>query len=179
MEAERCTHKTNFRKSSVFESKKITFTLSFLFLNLLFWKIWVNHLPSPPNKATNIFTDQVASVVSDSVWPHRRQPTRLCHPWDSLGKNTGVGCHFLLQCMTSWLVHFIKKNVQYAYFNVTQNWSPSLRNVIIYLNELWTIIVSISVNIFSRPLINLWIQTGSRVSQSTLELYNHAIRFQS
>ena len=30
---------------------------------------------------------------------HRRQPTRLTHPWDSPGKNTGVGCHFLLQCM--------------------------------------------------------------------------------
>ena len=42
---------------------------------------------------------KVASVMSDSVWPHRRQPTRLPHPWDSLGKNTGVGCHFLLQCM--------------------------------------------------------------------------------
>jgi len=42
---------------------------------------------------------QVASVVSVSVWPHRRQPTRLPHPWDSPGKNTGVGCHFLLQCM--------------------------------------------------------------------------------
>ena len=41
----------------------------------------------------------VASVVSDSVWPQRRQPTRLPHPWDSLGKNAGVGCHFLLQCM--------------------------------------------------------------------------------
>ena len=40
-----------------------------------------------------------ASVVSDSVWPHRRQPTRLPGPWDSPGKNTGVGCHFLLQCM--------------------------------------------------------------------------------
>ena len=31
--------------------------------------------------------------------PHRRQPTRFCRPWDSPGKNTGVGCHFLLQCM--------------------------------------------------------------------------------
>ena len=39
------------------------------------------------------------SVVSDSVRPHRRQPTRLRRPWDSPGKNTGVGCHFLLQCM--------------------------------------------------------------------------------
>ena len=39
------------------------------------------------------------SVVSDSVRPHRRQPTRLPRPWDSPGKNTGVGCHFLLQCM--------------------------------------------------------------------------------
>ena len=33
------------------------------------------------------------------MWPHRRQPTRLSHPWDPPGKNTGVGCHFLLQCM--------------------------------------------------------------------------------
>ena len=37
--------------------------------------------------------------MSDSVWPHTRQPTRLLCPWDSPGKNTGVGCHFLLQCM--------------------------------------------------------------------------------
>ena len=40
-----------------------------------------------------------ASVVSDFVRPHRWQPTRLPHPWDSPGKNTGVGCHFLLQCV--------------------------------------------------------------------------------
>ena len=37
--------------------------------------------------------------MSDSVRPQRRQPTRLPCPWDSPGKNTGVGCHFLLQCM--------------------------------------------------------------------------------
>ena len=42
---------------------------------------------------------QVASVVSDSVRPHRWQPTRLPHPWDSPGRNTGVGCHCLLQCV--------------------------------------------------------------------------------
>ena len=30
--------------------------------------------------------------------PHRWPPTRLPRPWDSPGKNTGVGCHFLLQC---------------------------------------------------------------------------------
>src|SRR5574341_549128 len=44
-------------------------------------------------------------VVSNSVRSHRWQPTRLPCPWDSpgknngVGKNTGVGCHFLLQCM--------------------------------------------------------------------------------
>ena len=37
--------------------------------------------------------------MSDSVRPQRRQPTRLPRPWDAPGKNTGVGCHFLLQCM--------------------------------------------------------------------------------
>ena len=33
------------------------------------------------------------------MWPHRWKPTRLRRPWDSPGKNTGVGCHFLLQCV--------------------------------------------------------------------------------
>ena len=37
--------------------------------------------------------------MSDSVQPQRQQPTRLPRPWESPGKNTGVGCHFLLQCM--------------------------------------------------------------------------------
>ena len=37
--------------------------------------------------------------MSDSVRLHGQQPTRLSHPWDSPGKNTGVGCRFLLQCM--------------------------------------------------------------------------------
>ena len=46
---------------------------------------------------------KVASVMSNSVRPHRWQPTRLRRPWDSPGKNTGVGCHFLLQRM-KWKV---------------------------------------------------------------------------
>ena len=37
--------------------------------------------------------------MSSSLWPHTLQPTRLLCLWDSPGKNTGVGCHFLLQCM--------------------------------------------------------------------------------
>ena len=37
--------------------------------------------------------------MSNSVRPQRQQPTRLPCPWDSQGKNTGVGCHFLLQCI--------------------------------------------------------------------------------
>ena len=42
---------------------------------------------------------KVASVMSDSVRPHRWQPTRLPRPWDSPGKDTGAGCHFLIQYM--------------------------------------------------------------------------------
>ena len=42
---------------------------------------------------------EVTSVVSNSVQPHRQQPTSLPRPWDFPGKNTGVGCHFLLQSM--------------------------------------------------------------------------------
>ena len=54
---------------------------------------------NPPAMPELLLPLQVASVVSDSVRPHRRRPTRLPRPWDSPGKNTGVGCHFLLQCM--------------------------------------------------------------------------------
>ena len=42
---------------------------------------------------------QLLMLSRFSVRPHRWQPTRLPRPWDSPGKNTGVGCHFLLQCM--------------------------------------------------------------------------------
>ena len=41
----------------------------------------------------------VVHGVTKSWTPHRWQPSRLHHPWDSPGKNTGVGCHFLLRCM--------------------------------------------------------------------------------
>ena len=58
--------------------------------------------PFPQNSSANYCCRcccQVSSVVSNPVWPQRRQPTRLPCPWDSPGKNTGVGRHFLLQCM--------------------------------------------------------------------------------
>ena len=45
--------------------------------------------------------------MSDSVRPHRRQPTRLPHPWDSPGKNTGVGCHFLLQYIYMYMCMYV------------------------------------------------------------------------
>ena len=54
---------------------------------------------SLPGSSAAAAAAKSASVISDSVRPHRWQPTRLPRPWDSLGKNTGVGCHFLLQCM--------------------------------------------------------------------------------
>ena len=49
--------------------------------------------------AAAVAAGKVTSVMSNSVLPHRRQTTRLRRPWDSPGKNTGVGCNFLLQCM--------------------------------------------------------------------------------
>ena len=63
--------------------------------------------PTSPPLAGGFFTTEqpgtpaaaAKSVMSDSVQPHRRHSTRLPGPWDSPGKNTGVGCHFLLQCM--------------------------------------------------------------------------------
>ena len=54
--------------------------------------------------------------------PHRRQPTRLHRPWDSPGKNTGVGCHFLLQCFHRHIykdfVYIISSSSQSSYFSL-------------------------------------------------------------
>ena len=52
---------------------------------------------APPTLNPPVRACSVASGVSDSLWPHGLQPTRLLCPWDSLGKNTGVGSHSLLQ----------------------------------------------------------------------------------
>ena len=56
-------------------------------------------LPPEPSSPTLLLLLLVTSVMSDSLRPHGLQPTRLLRPWDSPGKNTGVGCHFLLQCV--------------------------------------------------------------------------------
>ena len=59
------------------------------------WHLNSNHREK---KAQNCFGVCVlCSVLSDSLWPHGLQPTRLLHPWDFPGKSTGVGCHCLLQ----------------------------------------------------------------------------------
>ena len=50
-------------------------------------------------KLLNVSTAAKSLQSCLTVQPHRRQPTRFPCPWDSPGKNTGVGCHFLLQCM--------------------------------------------------------------------------------
>ena len=53
-----------------------------------------------PLVKSKVLTAVAKSLQScPTLWPHRQQPTRLPRPWNSPGKNTGVGCHFLLQCM--------------------------------------------------------------------------------
>ena len=52
--------------------------------------------------------------MSDLVQPHRRQPTRLPSPWDSPGKNTGVGCHCLPQFISYILTNTIQKHTGFT-----------------------------------------------------------------
>ena len=68
----------------------------------------------------------VASVMFDSVRPHRQQPTRLLCPWDSLGKNTGVGCHFLLRTILQIHVNWICKYICNVYFFGYSDWALNI-----------------------------------------------------
>ena len=105
----------NFLPTLLFAFQICTFPLSqlkyFRLWNFLLWcglktylhrsqLISLTHTNEPMGSRTYLTAAaKSSSVVSDSVRPHRGQPTRLPCPWDSPGKNTGVGCHFLLQCM--------------------------------------------------------------------------------
>ena len=62
-----------------------------IFSFLFFFFCHRRHYPNLSNK------DCVCAVMSDSVWPHGLQPTRLLCPWNFPGKNTGAGCYFFLQ----------------------------------------------------------------------------------
>ena len=68
-------------------------------LHLLHWQ--VDSLPlAPPGKHILSLLLLLSCFSPVQLWrPHRWQPTRLPRPWDSPGKHTGMGCHFLLQCM--------------------------------------------------------------------------------
>ena len=114
----------------------------------------------------------VASVVSDSVRPQRRQPTRLPRSWDSPGKNTGVGCHFLLQCIkvkvkslsrvrlfvTPWTAaHQAPLPMG---FSRQEYWSgvplPSLSSLLVYTNT-----TDFCAKFYSETLLNSFISSNS------------------
>ena len=69
------------------------------FIYYLKWDQFLIHLFFSLPSLDSSYNDRKihCSVVSDSLRPRGLQPTRLLRPWDSPGKNTGVGCHFLLQ----------------------------------------------------------------------------------
>ena len=71
-------------------AQKSLFYIRFL-ISCLFYAIYIYKY------IVYILSKQSHSVMSNSLWPRGLQPTRLLSPWDSPGKNTGVGCHFLLQ----------------------------------------------------------------------------------
>ena len=85
----------------------------------------------------------VASVVSDSVQPHRQQPTRLPRPWDSPGKNTGSGCHFLLhpycliaskEAFVAWVTSSMMTPMVHIFLCFTQFDSASFSNLVVFLS---------------------------------------------
>ena len=68
------------------------------------WHYWVTFFTTSTTWEALVICIRLAAAAKSlqscpTLRPHRRQPTRLPRPWDSPGKNTGVGCHFLLQCM--------------------------------------------------------------------------------
>ena len=83
--------------------------------------IWESHLTQHIHDTSFRALIKLAAAAAKSLQlcpfmrPHRRQPTRLLHPWHSPGKNTGVGCHFLLQWMHACYVASVMSDSVRAY----------------------------------------------------------------
>ena len=81
------------------------------------WKIFV--CPNLRNAAAAAAAAAAAKLLQScpTLQPHRLQPTRLLHPWDFPGKNTWVGCHFLLHCMHAGLLHFLLAVFRFSWWS--------------------------------------------------------------
>ena len=109
--------------------------------------------------------------MSDSVRPHRWQPTRLPCPWDSPGKNTRVGCHFLLQC------HCEKRLILQCFaFFIAQFSQPYMTigkttalTILIFVGKVMSLLFNILSRLIidflsrSKCLVILWLQSQSGV----------------
>ena len=82
--------------------------------------------PVHPAAAATAATAATASVVSDSVRPHRWQPTRLPHPWDSPGKNTGVGQSILKEINSDYSLEGLMLRLKFQYFGHLMQRTDSL-----------------------------------------------------
>ena len=109
----------------------------------------VPHLNEPGEYYTKWNVCWACSAMSDSLWPHGLEPTGSLCPWDSLGKNTGVGCHFFLQGIFSTQganlhllqVSCISRKVLYhwATWEVKWNKSNEERQISYGFTHMWSI----------------------------------------
>ena len=145
-----------------------------------------------------VFSCSVASVVSDSLQPRGLEPTSLFCPRDSPGKNTGVGCHFLLQgifliqrsnphllCLLHWQadslpLHYLGFPSLYTLINTCHLYSFLM--IAVLTSMTWYVIVvlicillwSVMLSIFSHACLHLYVFFGENVYPGFCPLFNQA-----
>ena len=98
--------------------------------------------------------------MSNSVRPHRQQSTRLPHPWDSPGKNIGVGWHFLLQCMKVKMKSLSRVRLFATPWTAAYQAPPSMG---FSRQEYWSGVPSPSLSYLASPAQNATVQTVSHL----------------
>ena len=123
----------------------------------------LSHKGSP--LVTPVAAAAVAWVVLDSVGLHRWQPSRVLRPWDCSGKNTGVGCHFLLQCMHACMLsHFSHVRLCATPWTAATRllcpWDSPSKNTGVGCHFLLKPVTPCKTKSTSRSLMTMWIKIG-------------------
>ena len=131
-----------YQNSSLFSSSQLSFWSS----------VWLELIPICEFSTFESFFEKCCSVVSNSLWPYGLWPVRLLCPWNSSGKNTGMGCHVLLQgIFPAQGLNLGLPHCRWILYHQSHQESPYLQYFVLFCHMIAAQISSLVMLVFNLP----------------------------